>query len=85
MFDLRFLERDRGGIPLAVVQAADDEYGGKNEIEAFVGRVPEPKRLWIVEQATHLFPGKLDELETAVGEAIDWLSSESASGETAGQ
>lgn len=77
MFDLAFLERDRGGKPLAVVQAADDEYGGRSEIAAFVTRVPEPKHLWIVEQATHLFPGKLDELEAAVGEAIDWLDATS--------
>jgi hypothetical protein len=78
MFDLSFLERDRGGKPLAVVQAADDEYGGRSEIEAFVNRIPAPKHLWIVEQATHLFPGKLDELEAAVGEAIDWLDAPSA-------
>ncbi len=73
MFDLSFLERDRGGKPLAVVQAAEDEYGGRDEIETFVKRLPEEKRLWIVDHATHLFPGKLDELEAAVGEAIDWL------------
>jgi alpha/beta superfamily hydrolase len=73
MFDLRFLERERGGKPLAVVQAAHDEYGGHGEIESFVSHLPEPKRLWVVEDATHLFPGKLDAVEAAMGEAIDWL------------
>jgi alpha/beta superfamily hydrolase len=73
MFDLGFLEQERAGRPLAVVQAADDEYGARPEIEPFVARLPEPKRLWIVEGATHLFPGKLDELEAAAGEAIAWL------------
>jgi fermentation-respiration switch protein FrsA (DUF1100 family) len=73
MFDLGFLERARGGRPLAVIQGANDEYGPRAEIEEFTARVPEPKRLWIVDDATHLFPGKLDELERAAGEAIDWL------------
>ena len=73
MFDLSFLEGPRRGLPLAVVQAADDEYGDRAEIEAFVARLAPPTRLWIVDGATHLFPGKLDELERAAGEAIDWL------------
>lgn len=73
MFDLGFLTQPRGGKPLAVVQAANDEYGGRDEIDPFVASLPEPRRLWIVEGATHLFPGKLDELETALGEAIGWL------------
>jgi alpha/beta superfamily hydrolase len=73
MFDLSFLEGPRRGLPLAVVQAADDEYGDRAEIEAFMAALAEPKRLWIVEGATHLFPSKLDELERAAGEAIAWL------------
>lgn len=74
MFDLSFLTAARGGKPLAVVQADDDEYGDRPEIEAFFATLPEPKRLWIVDQATHLFPGRLDALEAAAGEAIDWLA-----------
>jgi alpha/beta superfamily hydrolase len=73
MFDLGFLEGERGGKPLAIVQAANDEYGDRAEIEPFVARLPEPKRLWIVEGATHLCQGKLDELEAAVASAIAWL------------
>jgi uncharacterized protein len=72
MFDLSFLQQKTK--PLAIVQATEDEYGGRAEIETFVGGLPEPKRLWLVEGATHLFPGKLDELETAVRDAITWLS-----------
>jgi hypothetical protein len=34
----------------------------------------EPKRLWIVENATHLFPGQLDAFEQAAGEAVAWLN-----------
>lgn len=73
IFDCSFLEGPRDGRPLAIVQAARDEYGDRPEIEAFVARLAPPVRLWIVEDATHLFPGKLDELEQAVGAAIDWL------------
>ena len=73
VFDLSYLEGPRGGRPLAVVQAANDEYGDRAEIEAFFAGLAEPKRLWIVEDATHLFPGRLDALESAVGEAIAWL------------
>ena len=78
MFDLSFLEGPRGGRPLAVIQGANDEYGGREEIEALLARLDEPKRLSIVEGATHLFPGKLDELERAAGEAIDWLEATNA-------
>lgn len=74
MFDLSFLTAARGGKPLAVIQADDDEYGDRPEIEAFFATLPEPKRLWIVDQATHLFPGRLDALEATAGEAIDWLA-----------
>jgi len=79
MFDLSFLEGPRGGKPLAVIQGANDEYGGREDIEGLVARLDEPKRLTIVEGATHLFPGKLDELERAAGEAIDWLEATGAS------
>jgi fermentation-respiration switch protein FrsA (DUF1100 family) len=74
MFDLSFMTGPRGGKPLAVVQADNDEYGDQKEIETFFAGLPEPKRLWIVDQATHLFPGRLDALESAAGEAIDWLA-----------
>ncbi|HEY8924751.1 MAG TPA: alpha/beta family hydrolase [Polyangia bacterium] len=73
MFDLSFLEGERRGLPLAIVQAAQDEYGDRGEIEAFVARLAQPVRLWIVEDATHLFPGRLDALERTVGPAIEWL------------
>lgn len=73
VFDLSFLEGPRRGLPLAVVQAANDEYGDRAEIEAFVARLAPPVRLWIVDDATHLFPGRLDELEKTAGEAIEWL------------
>jgi fermentation-respiration switch protein FrsA (DUF1100 family) len=34
----------------------------------------EPKRLWIVEGASHLYPGHLDAFEAAAREAVAWLA-----------
>jgi len=33
----------------------------------------EPKRLWVVEGASHLFPGQLDAFERAAEDAVAWL------------
>jgi hypothetical protein len=71
MFDFGFLHACPK--PKAIIQAADDEYGGRAEIEPLVREMAEPKRLWIVEGATHLFPGRLDELEAAATEAVAYL------------
>lgn len=77
MFDLGFLQQPRHpSKPLAVVQAANDEYGGAPEITAFSAGIPEPKRLWIVDDATHLFPNRLDPLEATLHQALDWLIAE---------
>ena len=46
---------------------------GATEIEAAVSGMSEPKRLWIVEDATHLFPGQLDPFEHAAEEAVAYL------------
>ncbi len=71
MFDYGFLAScDK---PKAIIQAAEDEYGGRDEIEAAVNGMSEPKRLWIVDNATHLFPGQLDPFEHAAEEAVAYL------------
>jgi uncharacterized protein len=71
MFDYGFLAACRK--PKAIIQASDDEYGGRESIEAAVREMAEPKRLWIVEGATHLFPGQLDPFEAAAREAVAFL------------
>lgn len=71
MFDYSFL--DACGKPKAIIQAANDEYGGRAPIEAAVARMAEPKRLWVVDDATHLFPQHLGELEAAASSAATWL------------
>jgi alpha/beta superfamily hydrolase len=59
--------------PKAIIQASEDEYGGREAIEAAVRAMAEPKRLWIVDGATHLFPGLLDPFEAAAREAVAYL------------
>jgi len=73
MFDYRFLSACAK--PKAIVQASEDEYAARDKIEAAVAEMSEPKRLWIVDGATHLFPGHLDAFEHAAEEAVAWLAS----------
>lgn len=74
MFDYGFLSACPK--PKAVIQAADDEYGGRAEIEAVVNGMAAPKRLWVVDAATHLFPARLDAFESAAREAVAYLGSQ---------
>jgi alpha/beta superfamily hydrolase len=71
MFDYGFLASSSK--PKAIIQASEDEYGARDAIEAAVRGMAEPKRLWIVEGATHLFPGQLDPFEAAAREAVAYL------------
>jgi alpha/beta superfamily hydrolase len=71
MFDYGFLAASAK--PKAIIQASDDEYGARDAIEAAVRGMAEPKRLWVVEGATHLFPGRLDPFEAAAREAVAYL------------
>jgi alpha/beta superfamily hydrolase len=59
--------------PKAIIQASEDEFAGRAEITEAVARMAPPNRLFIVEGASHLFPGHLDQLERAAGSAIAYL------------
>jgi alpha/beta superfamily hydrolase len=71
LFDYGFLAASTK--PKAIVQASEDEFGGRDAIAAAVEKMAEPKRLYVVDGATHLFPGHLDELETAAASAVAFL------------
>ncbi|HCF60370.1 MAG TPA: hypothetical protein DFS52_20515 [Myxococcales bacterium] len=73
LFDFSFLETTPK--PKAIVHAERDEYGSATELRALFARMAEPKLLRVVPEATHLFAGKLEELEQAIDEAIAWLES----------
>lgn len=68
MFDYQFLADCPK--PKAIVQASEDEYGGRAAIEAAVAGMAPPKSLFIVDGATHLFPGYLDPFESAAASAV---------------
>jgi uncharacterized protein len=76
MFDYGFLDDCRK--PKAIIQASQDEYGARDKVEAAVRGMSEPRRLWIVEGATHLFPGHLDDFEGAAEEAVAYLEATAA-------
>ena len=72
MFDYSFLSACTK--PKAIIQTSHDEYGAREAIEEAVHGMAEPKRLWIVAGATHLFPGQLDPFEAAAREAVGYLA-----------
>ncbi len=59
---------------LAFIQGEQDEFGAAMEVRALVESLPGPRELWVVEKASHLFPGRMPELETAIAEAAKWLA-----------
>ncbi len=71
LFDYSFLERSTK--PKAIIQASEDEFGARDAIVAAVATMAEPKLLTVVEDATHLFPGRLDALEQAAVASIAYL------------
>jgi alpha/beta superfamily hydrolase len=73
LFDLSFLEN--AAKPKAIIHAERDELASMTELRALFERMPEPKLLRVVPEATHLFAGKLDEVARAIREAIRWLES----------
>jgi alpha/beta superfamily hydrolase len=62
--DLRFMDDCRK--PRLFVQGEADAFGGAQAVEAFVGRLPEPRHLVVVPGADHFFDGRLDALQDAV-------------------
>jgi len=64
MGDVRWVEDCRK--PRLFVQGEFDPFGGAVAIEAFVARLPEPRRLVVIPGADHFFDGRLDALQDTV-------------------
>jgi alpha/beta superfamily hydrolase len=56
--------------PKLFVQGALDQFGTREDLQAFVERLDEPKQWKIIEGADHFFAGHLPELSQAVSEFI---------------
>lgn len=59
--------------PVAIVQAAEDEFGTPAEVELALAGSRGPRRLAVVPRATHLFTEDLPGLEREASAAIAWL------------
>jgi len=66
----------RSELPKALVLADHDEFTSVAAMREAVERMREPRRLWIVDGATHLFTERLDAYEETVREAGRWLLEE---------
>ena len=67
--DLSFLRQ--GSKPTFFVQCDFDQFGPGEQMRELVAKLPEPSSLVVVPGGDHLFDGRLDELEQALGE---WVS-----------
>lgn len=54
------------GVPRYFVHSTIDEFGPKDQIEAMVAQLQEPKSLTLIEAADHFFAGALPQLEDVV-------------------
>jgi alpha/beta superfamily hydrolase len=57
--------------PKCIIQGSHDEYGNDTEIRSWFNRLSEPRNLYIVDGASHFFPGQLEQINQSIGE---WLS-----------
>lgn len=62
-------------IPVAVVQAENDEFGSPVEVRDLLAGSAGPRHVGVVRGASHLFTEALGSLEREVREAADWLLS----------
>lgn len=67
-YDLSFLPEVSK--PKLFVQAALDEFGPADQMQAFYDSLTEPKQIHWVQGADHFFAGKLEEVQTAVREFL---------------
>lgn len=59
--------------PKLFVSGARDRFGPREELEALVASVPEPKKLVVIEGADHFFEGRLHELREAIANWVKQL------------
>jgi fermentation-respiration switch protein FrsA (DUF1100 family) len=72
-FSVRAVVSSIGPIPIAAIHSTHDEYVPLAELQLTLARVPDPKRLWIVEASNHRFSDNLPEFDRSLLEAIEWI------------
>lgn len=78
LFDFSFLLPCKK--PTALIHGANDELAEAASVRAIFEGMTARKLFTEVAGATHLFPGKLDELDRALGESIKFLDSPAGGG-----
>jgi hypothetical protein len=56
--------------PKLIIQGTRDPFGPHAEVECFYASLAEPKQIHWVQGADHLFTGKLEEVQRAIGEFL---------------
>jgi len=64
LYDLEFLQSCVK--PKLFVSGSRDQFGPREKLEELVNRVPEPKKLVIIESADHFFEGRLREMRESI-------------------
>jgi len=64
LYDLEFLQSCNK--PKLFASGSRDQFGPREKLEELVNRVPEPKKLVIIESADHFFEGRLREMREAI-------------------
>lgn len=67
----RFDEIPSFGRPIAVVQGSKDEFGPLDEVRRVLAPAVPSARLWVIDGAPHLFPGRAQEAAERVVEAAE--------------
>lgn len=65
--------------PKLIVQGANDQFGGRANVEALFSTISDPKQLVVLEGADHFFQGKLGEMAAAIDR---WLPGREPQGGT---
>lgn len=59
--------------PKAFIHADSDEYGKLEHAQKLIAESSEPKKLFVVSDATHLCPGRLEAFTEQANAAVSWL------------
>ena len=61
--------------PKLILQSTHDQYGSRERIDALLAKLPEPKKLALIDAPDHFFAGKLPQMGAALEE---WLEERDA-------
>jgi alpha-beta hydrolase superfamily lysophospholipase len=65
-----------GPVPLAEIHSTHDEFVSLDQAKKMLARAGEPKKMWIIEAATHRFSDNRAELDQRLLEALEWIKSQ---------